>query len=236
MEKKLDKNQENRVEEVTKNKYIMITHDKNIEIENIITIDNIESMNMKKLKSKVYELKRFFRKKSNSKGIIFENKEIILLLYAKDLNNENVNSLIISLKAMFIKNKLERYNYLYDKACEFLDEEFEKKNYCNFENDVCVAKRECSTTRRKKMGCCYHFDKRKVFGKLVLCEHLVDKRCQAQCISCKLVTCNYIDVKFEINNIVYLDVFFNKIQKLIIKMSCFKTKKIILKRLLFWSL
>ena len=36
----------------------------------------------------------------------------------------------------------ERYSFLYDLICNYLDEEFRKKNICGFKNNLC--KRRCS--------------------------------------------------------------------------------------------
>ncbi len=224
----------NEFKEIFKDRYVMITDDDNCKFKNVLVIKDIENMNINQLKKKIYELKRVLRGKGNHEEII-QNRNVICVICASDLENENLKSLLISLKAIFIKDKLERYTYLYNEACDFLDRKFEENNYCDFKDDICVAKRYCNSNR-KKMGCCYHFDSRKIFGKLVLCEHLVNRRCDTKCISCKLVTCDYLNVKFKLKNIVYIDCFFNLIQKLIMKMSCFQTKEVILKRLMFWSL
>ena len=75
------------------------------------------------------------------------------------------------------------------------------------------------------------------FSKLVLCEYLNKENytCDAKCIGCKLFTCNYLEkkgVKFRIKDILVLHVFFNPIQKFIIKYLLFKPKDKILKILM----
>ena len=98
-----------------------------------------------------------------------------------------------------------------------------------------MAKRN-GKSKRNTMGCCYHFNKIGIFGKINLCENLRDRACTIKCISCKLFTCDYINKKYRIKDIFLLDYFFNPIQKLVIKSNCFNTKEQIMKKLLFWTL
>ena len=220
--------------EVSENRYVMITNDEKNKFENLLIIKDIENMDINQIKKKIYALKRFFRRKSNYEEII-QNKNVICVIYTSDLENENLKSLLISLKAIFIKDKFERYNYLYDEACNFLDRMFEKNNYCDFKNDFCVAKRNCRSNR-KKMGCCYHINKKDPFGEFVFCEYLGKKGCNTKCIACKLMTCDYIKVKLKLENIPYMDCFFNVFQKFIMKISFFTLKEKVLKRVMFLSL
>ena len=220
--------------EVSENRYVMITNDEKNEFENLLIIKDIENMDINQIKKKIYALKRFFRRKSNYEEII-QNKNVICVIYTSDLENENLKSLLISLKAIFIKDKFERYNYLYDEACNFLDRMFEKNNYCDFKNDFCVAKRNCRSNR-KKMGCCYHINKKDPFGEFVFCEYLGKKGCNTKCIACKLMTCDYIKVKLKLENSPYMDCFFNVFQKFIMKISFFTLKEKVLKRVMFLSL
>ena len=76
-------------------------------------------------------------------------------------------------------------------------------------------------------------------NKFVKCEYLgEDCKCSAKCLSCKLYTCDYLEkkgVKFNIDDIPYLYLFFNPIQKWIIKTSVYTTKEKIIKKLLKYS-
>ena len=220
--------------EVSKDRYVMITNDDKYEFESVLVIKDIENMNINQLKKKIYELKRVLRGRANREEII-QNRNVICVIYVSDLKNENLNSLLISLKAIFIKDKFERYNYLYDEACNFLDRMFEENNYCDFKNDVCVAKRNCRSNR-KKMGCCYRINKKDPFGEFVFCEYLGKKGCNTKCIACKLMTCDYIKVKLKLESIPYMDCFFNVFQKFIMKISFFTLKEKVLKRVMFLSL
>lgn len=144
------------------------------------------------------------------------------------------------MQALDIKDKKERYIFLYDRTCEYLDSFFYEKNYCDFRDNKCGEKRTTNST----IGCCRHY-KNKFLGpflignKFVKCEYLgEDCKCSAKCLSCKLYTCDYLEkkgVKFNIDDIPYLYLFFNPIQKWIIKTSVYTTKEKIIKKLLKYS-
>ena len=127
-----------------------------------------------------------------------------------------------------------RYEIIYDKACKYLDSEFEK-GLCEFENDKCGA------AVKFLYGCCKQY-KNKLFAqllpwnKLVICEYLKNKKCSVQCISCKLYTCRYLQkkgIRFRAKDIEILKEF-NIIQRYIIDKSLFVPKEKIMKRLIFW--
>ena len=98
----------------------------------------------------------FFKKELGSN----ENENNIVA-YIFNFNNNNVEqkNFISALNAIFQKNKFERYNYIYDTVCEYLDSYFYGKNLCDFKNNKCGEKRNTSSTT----GCCHHF-KHKALG------------------------------------------------------------------------
>ena len=165
----------------------------------------------------------------------FLEKKVLVVIITNDFCSKNVMNIVTAINAALISNKEKRYSLIYDIVCDYLDNDFRDNNYCDFKDDVCVAKRNCES-KRSTMGCCYHFNKMGIFGKINLCENLVDRACTIKCISCKLFTCDYIKKKYRIKDIFLLDYFFNPIQKLIIKSNCFKTKEQIMKKLLLWSI
>jgi len=205
----------------------------------ILKIDfNLIGKDYPNIVKKIIKIKKKCKNKKIKIGI--KDEENVVLGYLKNYNSNNVNQrdLITAINAIFYDNNYDRYNYLYDKICEYLDNEFVVKNLCNFENDKCIAKKNTSCT----MGCCHHF-KNKLFGpflpnNLVLCEYLENKKCSAKCISCKLFTCDYLNkqgVKFKLNDILLIKCFFNFIQKLILKLRVFTPKEKIMKELLFFD-
>ena len=139
------------------------------------------------------------------------------------------------------KDKIQtHYEDIYDKVCKHLDDEFYGKNVCDFQNNKCGEKKNTSSL----VGCCRPY-KNKLIGPLLpascnrvdACEYLdEDKKCSAECISCKLFTCDYLHkkgIQFKIRDIELLKDF-NIVQKYIIKYSVFTPKEKIIKRLLFW--
>ena len=139
---------------------------------------------------------------------------------------------------LFINNKKEKIEKIYDDVCDYLDEVVVKSNACGFDKDICEAKRKTGAD----MGCCHHF-KNKVFGifyekRPVLCEYQENKRCIAKCITCKMYMCDYMvkkGYKFTCYNIYLLRYYFNFFQKLVITMSFFTKKDKIINRLCFFD-
>lgn len=169
-------------------------------------------------------------------GFTKNSKRLLGILINYDKNNEEHNNFILAINAVFYNTRWDRYNYIYDTVCNYLDSFFYGKNLCDFKNNKCGEKRNTNSS----IGCCRHF-KVKWMGpltKLVPCEHLKeDHTCGAKCISCKLFTCDYLQrkgIKFKIKDILLLDVFFNPIQKYYIKFMVFTSKEKILKRLMLF--
>lgn len=194
------------------------------------------------------QYKNILRKLLRIKKILFKRKiligkqenEKVLLGYILNYseNNKQQNDFILAINAIFYETRFDRYNYIYDTVCDYLDSFFYGKNLCDFKNNKCGEKRMANSD--SSVGCCHHY-KNKLLGpliphNLVLCEHLKeDYTCGAKCIGCKLFTCDYLEkkgVKFRIKDILLLDVFFNPLQKYFIKTMVFTPKEQVLKRIL----
>lgn len=199
----------------------------------IIKIDfnTLNKKDYKKVLKKLLLIKKLYK---NKIGILENSKKLLGYVINYDKSNKAQNDFILAITAIFFKTRLERYNYIYDTVCDYLDSYFYGKNLCDFKNNKCGEKRNASSTT----GCCHHF-KHKWLGpisKLVLCEHLnKDYSCNAKCISCKLFTCDYLEkkgIKFKIKDILLLNTFFNPLQKYFIKYMVFTPKEKIIKRLM----
>lgn len=156
--------------------------------------------NIKKYKNKSVYLK------SNTTDLV--KKQIIIASNEKDLE--------------------KRYSYIYDVVCTYLDNEFQNKNICCFENNRCISVRNNGHCRVSLNGCCYG-------TKRGLCKNFKDGHCTIKSISCKLFTCRYLKkqgVKYRVNDILLLKYFFNIKQKFILQDSIFKDKDEIIKLLL----
>jgi hypothetical protein len=185
-------------------------------MEYIIDIDNF---NIEKIIKKTKSIKN----KCDRKNLILKFnikepiKDEILLRDIKSIET-----------AINLKTKEERYNYIYDTVCGYLDDRIINENYCEFKDDVCIKFREEDPSH--KNGCC-EFQGR---GK---CKYLIDSVCTMKtCMACKLFTCKYLynhkGIRQRINDYVLIKYFFNNNQKYILECSFWTPKEIVMKRLL----
>ena len=204
-----------------------------------IDFATIEKSEYKKVLKKLLHIRNKLSKTTTKIGQ--ENNSKIFLGKLVNYNNtKEQNDFISALNAIFYPTKYERYNYIYDTVCDYLDSFFYGKNFCDFKNNQCGEKKGTTSY----IGCCHHY-KNKLLGPLLPnnltpCEHLKeDHTCGAKCLSCKLFTCDYLEkkgIKFRIKDILLLDVFFNPIQKYFIKCMVFTPKDKIMKRLMRLSI
>ncbi len=201
-----------------------------------IDFSTIQLKQYKKILKRLLRIKNVLVKKQI--GELEENKIVIGYILNYDKTNKLQNDFVLGINAIFFNTRYERYNYIYDTVCDYLDGFFYGKNLCDFKDNKCGEKR--SVNSDSYVGCCHHY-KIKLFGplfpkNLTLCEHLKeDHTCDAKCIGCKLFTCDYLEkkgIKFKIKDILLLDVFFNPLQKYFIKTMVFTPKEQILKRLM----
>lgn len=199
-----------------------------------IDFKNLGKKRYKRLLRKLLFIKKIILHSRIKIGIPEDLKILLGYIINYDESNKQQNDFILAINAIFYNTRYERYNYIYDTVCDYLDSCFYGKNLCDFKSNKCGEKRDASSTT----GCCHHF-RIKCLGpltKLVLCEYLKeDYNCGAKCISCKLFTCDYLEkkgIKFRIKDILLLDTFFNPLQKYCIKYMMFTPKDKIIKRLI----
>lgn len=186
----------------------------------------------------IKKIKQICKNNKINFGIEIQNKIIVANIENYNENREIYVDILHTLNAILYENIEDKYNYLYDSICDYLDSEFIEKNICGFKNDKCKVKEKSGV----EMGCCYHC-KNKYFGllytnKFRLCEYLKDKRCSAKCITCKLYTCSELQkqgIKYNTKNVLLIKYFFNPIQKFIIISSHFTPKEKIMKRIIRYS-
>ena len=136
------------------------------------------------------------------------DKDIVLRIDKEDLNDsKELYWLDFIVSAINIKDKDQKYEYIYNRMCDYLD-----KNICilcDFKNDKCLANR-CNKSVHNINGCCY-------FKGLGFCEFFKNKRCSKKSLSCKLFMCNYVEKKYKFkSNMDYyppLRLFFNRKEK-----------------------
>lgn len=79
-------------------------------------------------------------------------------------------------EALNIKNRKARIEYIYDAACEQIDEFYKGKNLCKFANGQCILQQGCK--ENYKNGCCR------------LCEYQSSNGCTTSNLTCKLYYCD----------------------------------------------
>jgi hypothetical protein len=139
-------------------------------------------------------------------------------------------------RALEIIDIRQRYEYVYDAICDYLDKQFKEKNYCDFKDDMCIVNRN-GVGKNKDSGCCYSFrldfflnmrDKKR-------CKYLGDKECKTKCISCKLYVCKYLakkGVRFSPHNFKGISKVFDDRQIEVMQNNCFRTQEEIIDKLL----
>lgn len=199
-----------------------------------IDFNAFQKKDYKKILRRLLFFKSKILRKKRKIGITKGSKTLIGYMLNYDEKNKEHNEFIKGINAIFYENRYDRYNYIYDTVCDYLDSNFYGKNLCEFKNNQCAEKRNTSSF----VGCCRHYKTKWLgpFSSLVTCEYLNENyTCSAKCISCKLFTCDYLEkkgIKFKIKDILLLDVFFNPLQKYFIKTMVFTPKDKILKRLM----
>lgn len=175
--------------------------------------DNILIINVKNIKKEVRNTKKYIKycDKNNYK-IKFNTNDFWLKKIEKAINKKNIN---------------ERYSFIYDTVCEYIDDKYITNNYCDFKDNVCRYFRENNKLNHKN-GCCFS-DYRGG-----LCEYLEVDHCKIKSISCKLYACPILrenKINFRIKDIPLIKYFFNIKQKYYIKYSFFKPKAYVLYKL-----
>ena len=221
---------ENLLEKNIKQEFFILNFD--------IPIINISKEAKEKMIRKMIKIVKYYSKKGKKWGYIKEKNKIIANFIPNYIKGEideiNQNEIIVALNAITFSEK-ERIPYLYKKICEYLDYQFKHNNYCDFKDDICMAKRGTNGT----MGCC-HYYRHKYLGLLlpndfVLCRYQKNRTCNANCITCKMFTCKELEkkgVKFTNKNVILIKIFFNPLQKIIISTSYFTHQSEIIKKLM----
>lgn len=131
-------------------------------------------------------------------------------------------------------DKEERYSYLYDLICDYLDNEFREKDICGFCHDLCKRRQDMIKRNVKKEtyinGCCHSYLKN---GD---CPHLkMGGGCDIKNIGCKTFTCFYLwkqGIRYSLNKIYLARYFFNTRQKFYMENTFFVDKPVIMEGIL----
>ncbi len=175
----------------------------------------------------------------NMKSVCYKNNIKFRVEYKENdvQANKNskklVNELKVLIHTLMCKNKKEMYEYIYDNLCNYLDNDCKKYNYCNFENNKCIAQRDSSNITgypiNKCNGCCYDVDKH------LECNKMQNKTCTIKSISCKLFICRYLrdrGISYPTNKNLLIKTFLNLRQRPILIWNFFKPKEEIINKLM----
>lgn len=141
------------------------------------------------------------------------------IYFLLESSNDGLERII---KALNIKSKRERIEYVYDEACMELDNQFKGINVCGFKNNKCYTQRSCN----KINGCC-----RK-------CIYQSNRGCTTKNLTCKLFYCGEVTKKY--NPLKFEDLTILKVlsirQRIILKHAYFSSREEVLKDLEIGSL
>lgn len=170
-----------------------------------------------------YKIPKFLRLKAGKLKYKFEYNS---KMYGKEINADDKDTKQISLlvEALNINNKNERLEFIYDKSCDLLDNDFYGKNLCGFKNGKCIYDRK---EKNLGGGCCCDSK-----NHLTMCPYLTNKGCSIRCLACKFHICSFLrkkGYKYHINDIYLLRYLLNWKQKIMVYNDFFMTKEEVLK-------
>lgn len=152
--------------------------------------------------------------KSKRYKVLYKGK-----LYDKESDNKVIRQVTQVAEALNIKDYKKRLSYVYDKACDLLDDDFYGKNVCEFKDNKCMYARTENTSCD---GCCRTRDGKRV------CVYLKNHICSIRCLACKFHVCKYVrkkGLRYKVNDLLVLKYLLNWKQKIIVYLNFFKKKE-----------
>lgn len=208
------------------------------DIENFIDINNYKGKDLTSYKSVNLFVSNNILTKEEVELVFKKVKKIKKKIQSKGININNIyifstplfSEIDVLFKALDINDIEKRYRFIYDYVCDYLDKEFVNKNICDFKNNICVSRRNFKRNPSNNpliYGCCFTAGR--------VCPNLINYRCNIKCLSCKLFTCRYLKkkhIKYKINDILLLKLFFNLRQKQVISNQLFTDEEEFIKILI----
>lgn len=121
-------------------------------------------------------LDKFYRRLFFYKRFWFKKTKFVL-----DSHYNELNPII---EALNIKNKKQRITYIYDKACEQIDDYYQNKNICGLKNNKCYVQQKLNN--KAINGCCR------------ICLYQSSKGCTTKNLTCKLFTCSEVEKRCKV--------------------------------------
>ena len=158
------------------------------------------------------DLKKFYKK-------IWQYKLFKNTIFKLNGNTYEIENIITALN---IKNRRKRIEYIYDDACNYIDNYFKDKNTCGFINNQCFTQRGTSNCN----GCCR------------ICKYQSNKGCTTANLCCKLFFCSEVRKRYKV--IEYKDLNILRVltwqQRVLIKSNYFSSREEILTDLYIGSI
>ncbi|MCR5186703.1 MAG: hypothetical protein K6D97_06280 [Clostridia bacterium] len=115
--------------------------------------------------------KKLYRKLFLYRSILYKNVEF-------SYDNKISDQAKEICKALNIKDKVKRIEYVYDSCIRVIEDYYKDKNYCDFVDGQCFCQRDDNSSR--KNGCCQ------------ICKYQSENGCPTQNLSCKLFYCDEV--------------------------------------------
>lgn len=124
---------------------------------------------------------------------------------------------------MNIKNRKQRITYIYDTACQQIDDHYQNKNICGFKNNKCYVQQKLKNGTIN--GCCR------------MCMYQSLKGCTTKNLTCKIFTCSEVEKRCQVikfNDLKILNLLSYR-NKMILKSDYFSKRKDVINDLYYGS-
>lgn len=149
------------------------------------------------------------------------------IFIAREIDEETIfkeEQIQKALQIIKIDDIKERYSLVYDEVCSYLDKDFLSNQYCDFQNNKCIAQRKHKLYPvNRKNGCCFMIIRK--------CPNLDNGKCTINCIGCKLFSCKFLTkrgIGYWADEIVLLKSFFSTEQRKKLLFYFYKPKEKVL--------
>lgn len=154
------------------------------------------------------ELNKFYKHLFIYRSIFYKN-----VTFTVENDKYNIKNII---KALNIKNRKQRIKYIYDAACDEVDNFYNHKDICCFKNNKCLVQQQLQNGNIN--GCCR------------LCPFQSKQGCKTKNLTCKLFTCSEVKkrcpvIKYEVLNLLKV---LTKRQRHMIRSSYFSKRESVL--------
>ncbi len=196
---------------------------KDLKNDKIIALDKVHFKNIyliegNKLTQKVFNKIKLILKYNN----LDMNKTIFKIKNYNSNLNYFLNELADLITAYQIKDKKQKFTFIYEQVSKELDKRFRDHNVCGFKDNLCSTKvclQHKYDLKRLKTGCC--------FTKGRVCPNLDKDHCKINCLGCKFFTCyplRFKGIYYHPKDFLLIKNFFNDYQIYLIKFTLFTDK------------